>query len=134
MKLNFFPEKSWASLLILIPHPVPLSVSKTKNTEPVFVNLLRSLGIDSQPGGPVPQPYLSLRPVRLHRLGIDSWAPETFTNTGSDEPTGAQSHGVLLQHRNAPLPRSSSQCASFSCYKNSALCTILKKTGRFSGY
>ncbi len=28
-------------------------------TEPVFVNLLRSLGIDSQPGGPVRQPYLT---------------------------------------------------------------------------
>jgi hypothetical protein len=36
--------------------------------EPVFVNLLRSLGIDSQPGGPVLQPYLSYRPARLHRL------------------------------------------------------------------
>ncbi len=28
-------------------------------TEPVFVNLLRSPEIDSQPGGPVQQPYLS---------------------------------------------------------------------------
>jgi hypothetical protein len=27
-------------------------------TEPVFVNLLRSPGIDSQHGGPVQQPYL----------------------------------------------------------------------------
>jgi hypothetical protein len=33
--------------------------------EPVFVNLFRILGIDSQPGG------------------IDSWVTETFTNTGS---------------------------------------------------
>ena len=36
--------------------------------EPVFVNLLRGPGIDSQPGGPVRQPYLSYRPARLHRL------------------------------------------------------------------
>jgi hypothetical protein len=37
-------------------------------TEPVFVDLLRSPGIDSQPGGSVRQPYLSYRPARLHRL------------------------------------------------------------------
>ncbi len=36
-------------------------------TEPVFVILLRSPGIDCHPGGPVPQPYLSYRPARLHR-------------------------------------------------------------------
>jgi hypothetical protein len=36
--------------------------------EPVFVTLLRSLEIDSQPGGPVRQPYLSYRPARLNRL------------------------------------------------------------------
>jgi hypothetical protein len=36
--------------------------------EPVFVNLLRSPEIDSQPGGPVRQPYLSYRPAMLHRL------------------------------------------------------------------
>jgi hypothetical protein len=34
----------------------------------VFVNLLRSPGIDSQPGGPVRQPYLKYWPTRLHRL------------------------------------------------------------------
>ncbi len=73
---------------------------------------LRSPGIDSQPGGPVRQPYLSYRPTRagiikeamgarnrggrgfsyrpagLHRLaesflGIDSGAPYTFKNTSS---------------------------------------------------
>jgi hypothetical protein len=48
--------------------------------EPVFVDLLRSPGIDSQPDGPVRQPCSSYRPARLHRLaesflGIDSWAP-----------------------------------------------------------
>ncbi len=36
--------------------------------EPVFVNLLRSPGIDFQPGGTVRQPYLSYRSARLHRL------------------------------------------------------------------
>jgi hypothetical protein len=36
--------------------------------ELVFVDLLRSPRIDSQPGGPVRQPCLSYRPDRLHRL------------------------------------------------------------------
>ncbi len=36
--------------------------------EPVFVDLLWSPGIDSQPGGPARQLYLSYRPSRLHRL------------------------------------------------------------------
>jgi hypothetical protein len=36
--------------------------------EPVFVNLLNSPEIDSQPGESVQQPYLSYRPARLHRL------------------------------------------------------------------
>jgi len=56
--------------------------------EPVYVNLLRSPGIDSQPGGPVRQPYLSYWHARLHRLAkrylrIDSGPPLTFTNTSS---------------------------------------------------
>ena len=39
-----------------------------------FVNFLRSLGIDSQPGGPVRQPYLTYRRERLHRLSeLISW-------------------------------------------------------------
>jgi hypothetical protein len=38
------------------------------HTEPVLVNLLRSPGIDSQPGGPVRQHYLSYGLTRLHRL------------------------------------------------------------------
>ncbi len=37
-------------------------------TEPVFVNHLRSAGIDSQPGRPVQQLYLKYRLARLHRL------------------------------------------------------------------
>jgi hypothetical protein len=60
--------------------------------ELVFVNLLRSPGIDSQPDGSVRQPYLSNRTTRLHKLvdrflGIDSWAPSTFKNTGSEVKT-----------------------------------------------
>jgi hypothetical protein len=57
--------------------------------EPVFLKLLRSPGIDFQPGGPVRQPYCRTGPLgyigwRNRFLGINSWAPETFTNTGSD--------------------------------------------------
>jgi hypothetical protein len=37
-------------------------------TEPEFVNLLRSPGTDSQPVGPLRQPYLTYRAARLHRL------------------------------------------------------------------
>jgi hypothetical protein len=39
-----------------------------KKTEPVFVDLLRSPGIDSQPGGPVRQPYLLYWPAEPHGL------------------------------------------------------------------
>jgi hypothetical protein len=82
------------SLLRILPSWAPSSTSllgKTRRrdddvykihlcTEPVFVILLRSPGIDSQPGGPVQQPYLSYRPAMLYRLanrilGIDSWSP-----------------------------------------------------------
>jgi hypothetical protein len=38
------------------------------HTEPVFLNILRSPGIDSQSGGQVRQPYLTYRPARLYRL------------------------------------------------------------------
>jgi hypothetical protein len=47
---------------------------------PEFVNLFRNPGIDSQPGGPIRQPYLTS--ARIDR--IDSWAPYTFTNTDSE--------------------------------------------------
>jgi hypothetical protein len=60
------------------------------SAEPVFVNLLRSPRIDSQPGRLVRQPNLICRtgpPSYISRrnrfLGIDSWVPLTFTNTGS---------------------------------------------------
>jgi len=39
-----------------------------RSPEPEFVNLLSSPGIDSQPSGLVPQPFLTHRPARLHRL------------------------------------------------------------------
>jgi hypothetical protein len=47
--------------------PGPLS-QVIPNGEPVFVNLLRRPGIDSQPCEPVRQHNLSYRPARLHRL------------------------------------------------------------------
>ncbi len=37
-------------------------------SEPVFVDRLWRPGIDSQPGGPVRQPYFSYRPARLRKL------------------------------------------------------------------
>ncbi len=37
-------------------------------SEPEFINLLRSPGIDSQPCGPVRKPFLKYRPAKLHRL------------------------------------------------------------------
>ncbi len=40
--------------------------------EPVFVNLLGSPEIDSRPGRPAQQPYLTYRPVGLHTGGIAS--------------------------------------------------------------
>ncbi len=51
------------------PYPVvPQHPPGGGGEEPVFVNLLWSPGIDSKPGVPVRQPYLSYRPARLHRL------------------------------------------------------------------
>jgi hypothetical protein len=48
--------------------------------EPVFVDLLRRPGIDSEPGGPVRNPACRTGPPgyiggRNRFLGIDSWAP-----------------------------------------------------------
>jgi hypothetical protein len=62
---------SWLSNSALVYEPrcgrgVP--GSKPMSTEPEFVNIVRSLGTDSQPGGPVRQPYFTYRPARLHRL------------------------------------------------------------------
>jgi hypothetical protein len=50
-----------------IPKGIDSWVPETfTNTEPVFIYLFRGPGIDSQPGGPVRQPYLSYLPARLH--------------------------------------------------------------------
>ncbi len=57
------------TLLSWSPPPPPHQyLMHAESSEAVFVNLLRSPGTDSQPGGPVRQPYLLYRPVRLHRL------------------------------------------------------------------
>ncbi len=42
------------------------SIRPEERTEPVFVDPWRCPGIDSQPGGPVCQHYLSYRPGRLY--------------------------------------------------------------------
>ncbi len=49
-------------------HTTPRYFHNQTCSEPEFVNILRSPGIDSQPGGPVRQPYLAYRSARLHRL------------------------------------------------------------------
>ncbi len=63
---------AWSNHLLETIRTIRLYFARTsapeEKTEPVFVNLLRSPGIDSQPGWPVRQPYLSYRPARLHRL------------------------------------------------------------------
>ncbi len=72
----------------LFPRPVLVCISifgwkenvtdwcDNKHPEPEFVNLLRSPGIDSQPGGPMRQPYLTYRPASLHRLAESiPWNP-----------------------------------------------------------
>jgi len=63
------PEKFVGNCLTSSDVLFTLSIVAVSQPEPVFVNLLRSPGIDSQPGGPVRQPSLSYRPARLHRLG-----------------------------------------------------------------
>jgi hypothetical protein len=53
-------------------------IEEEYRTEPVFVNLLRSTGIDSQPWrAGTTTLYLSYWPARLHKLHgvIDSWVP-----------------------------------------------------------
>jgi hypothetical protein len=57
--------------LILFPLGLVLGSSCSLSLafpEPEFVNIIRSPGIDSQPGGSVLQPYLTYRSARLHRL------------------------------------------------------------------
>ncbi len=56
------------TIVSILSHITALFSSLVGDPQPVFVNLLRSPGINSQPGGPVRQPYLSYRPARLPRL------------------------------------------------------------------
>ncbi len=51
------------------PSPSPSKTSEGQLPEPDFVNLLRSPGIDSQPGGPVRQPYMTYRPRQATSAG-----------------------------------------------------------------
>ncbi len=59
----------------------PISSSALHNAQftvwTVFVNHLRSPGIDSQPGGLVRHPYLSYRPTRARILNVN-WAQESI--------------------------------------------------------
>ncbi len=57
------PRKT-TSLCDQLPKMNRLITMCPSNTKPVFVNFLRSPGIDSQPGVPVRQPYLMYRPAR----------------------------------------------------------------------
>jgi hypothetical protein len=80
---------------------------KIPSVLPVFVDLLRIPGIDSQPGGPVRQPYCRAGPPgyigrRNRFLGIDFWASLTFTNTGSGRRLSRRKYGannrILREH------------------------------------
>ncbi len=65
------PHTHWHAVKILLSQgrqPTPLKLpTASLSPEPVFVNLLRSPGIDSQPGGWVQQPYWSYPAARLYR-------------------------------------------------------------------
>jgi hypothetical protein len=84
--------------------------------EPVFVNPLRSPGIDSQPGGPELQPHLLYQPARLHRLAESifglynvfkdgHWAPKQFTYSGSGSKKSSLRglDGIYVQYRYLPM-------------------------------
>jgi hypothetical protein len=61
-------EKRYTLVLLLSKLVIwDLYFLQNSQSEPKFVNLLKSPGIDSQPGGPVRQPYLTSG-FRLHRL------------------------------------------------------------------
>ncbi len=50
----------------LYKHTSKMDIDQVLFKVTTYYNL--SLGIDSQPGGPTGQPYLTYRPARLHRL------------------------------------------------------------------
>ncbi len=66
-----------AAVKILLPIWKIYWIRKYRNTEPVFVNLLRSPRIDSQPCGPVRKSYLSV-PGLLKRLQIQALSPNLW--------------------------------------------------------
>jgi hypothetical protein len=59
----------WVSLQCwpLTNKSCPSWLLSVHSSEPVFVDHLRSPGIDSRTGGPVRQPYFSYRPAEPHR-------------------------------------------------------------------
>jgi hypothetical protein len=59
--------------------------------EPVFVDHLRSPGIDSHPGGPVRQPYFSYRLAEPHRLA-ESISRNRFLGSINDYKYGLWRH------------------------------------------
>ena len=64
-----YTEYTLHALLFTMPARVLImSLRPAMEPEHVLVNLLRGPGIDSQPGGPVREAYLSYRPARLYRL------------------------------------------------------------------
>ncbi len=63
------PKNTWPLVIIGMSPSINSPADSTLHiSEPVFVDLLRSPRIDSHPGGPEWQPYLSYWPARLHRL------------------------------------------------------------------
>jgi hypothetical protein len=69
-----------STTLIVTVHTNYKKWKKLHGPEPVFVDLLRRPGIDSQPGGPVRNPICRTGPPgyigwRYRFLGIESWAP-----------------------------------------------------------
>ncbi len=70
------PQPEGRSYFLRFPNQIPLPgrSSSVFSPEPEFANILKSPGIDSQPGGPVRQSYLTYRPALVHGLvGTDSW-------------------------------------------------------------
>jgi hypothetical protein len=64
--------RRWLSFCIQLSFSLQFPAHAFSFPEPVFVNLLRSPGIDSQPDRPVRQPYLSHRAAMLHRQVSES--------------------------------------------------------------
>ncbi len=88
------------------PDSDPNHSQSDQRSEPVFVDPSRSPEIDSQPGGSVCNPICRTGPPgyigwRNRFLGIDSWAPLLFTNTGSDICANYSQSSWALMFRNS---------------------------------